>query len=90
MITTTEGEASRMLTIEYNVRDLVYAIDPPDNDAVARLIVASVAPQTWSHAGGPATLKSAEDGGALDIKQTFRVHVQIDRLLSDIRLFGKL
>ena len=78
-----------MLTLEYNVRDLVYAIEPPDNELVRRIIVTSVAPASWSQAGGPATLEAAEDGGALKIKQTFRTHLQIDRLITDLRLFGR-
>jgi SLA1 homology domain 1, SHD1 len=89
VITTPTGEASRLLTIEYNVRDLVYAIEPPDNELVRRIILTSVAPAAWSHAGGPGSLSAAEDGGALKIKQTFRIHLQIDRLIDDIRLFGR-
>ena len=89
VITTPAGEASRLLTIEYNVRDLVYAIEPPDNELVRRIILTSVAPATWSQVGGPGSLAAAEDGGALDVKQTFRIHLRIDRLLGDIRLFGR-
>ncbi len=89
VITTPAGEASRLLTIEYNVRDLVYALEPPDNELVRRIILTSVAPATWSQVGGPGSLSAAEDGGALDVKQTFRIHLQIDRLLGDIRLFGR-
>ena len=89
VITTPAGEASRMLTIEYNVRDLVYAFEPPDNDLVRRIVLTNVAPASWSHAGGPGTLSAAEDGGALMIKQTFRIHLQIGRLIDEIKLFQR-
>jgi hypothetical protein len=88
VITTPEGEAGRLLTIEYNVRDLVYAV-PGESDVVANLVLAMVTPQAWSQVGGPATLKPAEDGGVLEIKHSFRAHLEVDRLLAGLRRFGK-
>ena len=87
-VTTPEAENRRAISVEYNVRDLIYAI-PGDSDVLTPMVLTHVTPQMWSQVGGPATLKPAEDGGTLTIKHTFQGHLQVDRLINDLRLFGK-
>jgi hypothetical protein len=88
VITTPESEAAHMLTITYNIRDLSFAIDG-DSDRVIRMIARHVAPASWDFAGGPAKLTPSEDGGTVQVRQTFQGHVEADRLLDQLRSFEK-
>ena len=54
------------------------------------MVLTHVTPQMWSQVGDAGrTLNPAEDGGTLTIKHTFQGHLQVDRLINDLRLFGK-
>ena len=88
VITTPESEAAHMLTITYNIRDLSFAVDG-DSDRVIQMIAKHVAPASWDFAGGPAKLTPSEEGGTVQVRQTFQGHVEADRLLDQLRSFEK-
>jgi hypothetical protein len=78
----------------YPVRDLVtqrvsggkddryYAAD---YDALIDVITTTIAPESWSDVGGPASIREFDNSAALVVSQTRRVHRQIEQLLATLR-----
>lgn len=87
VITNTEEAGARMLTRIYDVRGL--GIDParpgeaPDIEAIADLIANSVAPTTWDHVGGPATIDVVKE--TLVVQHHSEIHEEIELLLAALR-----
>lgn len=93
VITTPEEAETDLETRVFPVRDLADAADAQDplvgrTDGYQRLmnaIAMTVAPDTWSEVGGPASMASLPEAGVVAISQTMHVHAQIEDLLASLR-----
>ena len=86
IITTREAAEKKLIPSIYNVRDLSFR---GDLEPLMEVLLASVAPDSWDENGGPAALGTGPAAGTLAIAQTVQVHLEIDRLLRDLRKLGK-
>lgn len=96
LFVTTKAEAeSLLITRAYPVFDLVTA--PPDSPASRRAldftslidnITTTIAPTTWDDVGGPGTIQSFTNSGALVISQTTEIHEEIAEYLRALREVG--
>jgi beta-lactamase regulating signal transducer with metallopeptidase domain len=92
-VTTVKSARGKLLQKTYSVADLVVPIENAPNrekpqtieGQLIRLIVSTIAPATWSEAGGPGTIDYFPLGMALVINQTADVHEQVTDLLEALR-----
>jgi hypothetical protein len=93
MITTEEHAADSMTVRVYPTEDFVYDNGRPRGGAVSwadyspliDLITSCVSPDTWEENGsGHGQIKKIKPG-ILIVTQEYRVHVEIEKLLSDLR-----
>lgn len=89
LITTQEAAAANLVTRVYDVNDLVVqkgSDKPADFDELIEVVESSVAPQSWSSASGPATIRPfSTNGGRLVVSQTPQAHYEIARLIEDLQ-----
>ncbi|NQT39123.1 MAG: hypothetical protein HQ581_16610 [Planctomycetes bacterium] len=93
LITTREREGSFMLTTKvHEVADLVMRRDEQDRtvadyDSLENLITTTVRLESWEDVGGPGTMRHQRYRNAetLAVRQTARIHEEIEKLLADIR-----
>jgi hypothetical protein len=84
VITTPEAAEQALMTVDYNVRDLLVATG--GNVApLMKVIFSTIAPASWDEVGGRGSLAPVPGAGNLRVRQTFQVHRQIERLLNDLR-----
>ena len=91
LMITTPSEA--MTTKVYDVGDIVQMIEvseeavAPDFDSLIGLITGTIHPTSWDEIGGPGTVGAFEgaDVNALVVSASTETHLEIERLLSDIR-----
>jgi hypothetical protein len=81
-ITTGEGDETRLLQVNYEVRDLVMMVRG-DVDSLLEILTGTVAPASWDRVGGPGSIQVGANG--LLVRQTFQNHRRIQRLLDDLR-----
>jgi len=86
IVTTEESAEMKLIRIVYNVQDL--AITGKFSPLIEVLMV-SLVPYSWDVSGGPATLRAGPAAGTLAISQTVQVHLEIDRLLKNLRQLGR-
>ena len=86
IVTTREAAEKKLIPSIYNVRDLSFR---GDLEPLMEVLLASVAPDSWDENGGLAALGAGPAAGTLAIAQTVQVHLEIDRLLRDLRKLGK-
>lgn len=93
LITTRDAAEQMMLTRIYDVGDLVTfrtvrGQTCQDFDSLIAAITSSIEPESWEEVGGAGAIAPLEYRGAkaVVIRQTFQVHEQIRRLLSDLRI----
>ena len=67
----------------YNVGDLVDGPDPAQSAKLVEMITTSIDPASWAPSGTIGSIQ--EFRGALTIRQTFRNHVEIEKLLQNLR-----
>lgn len=79
LITTFQGASSRLITINYDVRDVTRG----DFDTLIDGITSTVAPSSWQDVGGPG--KIAVVNGNLAIMQTAQTHRILETWLADLR-----
>jgi hypothetical protein len=82
-ITTEEENETRLTQVTYDVRDLLTVIRG-NIDLMLTILTNTVAPKTWNEVGGAGSVTVVPGGGLL-VKQTFRNHRRIQRLLDDLR-----
>ena len=80
LITSPEAAGSRLITINYDVRDLTAG---GDFDSLIEAITSTVHPASWQDVGGPGDIDVAD--GGLVIKQTVEVQRIIETWLADVR-----
>ncbi|MEN6407703.1 MAG: serpin family protein [Thermoguttaceae bacterium] len=90
LLITTSEDADQMQTVRvYDVADLVDAPGrkEPNFGGLIDVITTSVAPTTWDTVGGPGSIASFEAAGikSFIVLQTDQGHVEIERLLADLR-----
>ncbi len=83
VVTTPEAARGRLVTATYQVADLVGGDTMAD--ALIRLIVRTVAPESWDERGGSGTIEYFRLGTALVVKQTPDVQEQIADFLAALR-----
>jgi hypothetical protein len=77
-------QGDRALTsVSYDARDLA-AIDRRPA-ALVKMIQSNIAPTRWAAVGGPGTIAAGAGGAVLEVRQTFRVHQQVEQLLAGLR-----
>lgn len=97
LLITTMTEAENMLMVKvYPVSDLAKTAGgaprggrerPNDYQLLADVIRTNIASDSWqcAHQRGPGTISEYPHCGALVVAQTWQIHRQIERLLSDLR-----
>ena len=80
LITTPEVATKRLITIDYEARDLAPA---NDSDSIIKALTSTVQPSSWEGVGGPGKITAAD--GALHIAQSVQVHRTIETWLADLR-----
>ncbi|MBC7852329.1 MAG: hypothetical protein IAF94_02745 [Pirellulaceae bacterium] len=80
LITLPAVAKGRLITINYDVRDLAPTADPK---ALSQALTRTVQPVSWAGTKGPGTFTAAE--GELSITQTVQVHRLIETWLADLR-----
>ncbi len=91
IVVTTESRAKELVTVRvYPVYDLVAAKDTAGNvaydfDQLIEVIASTVAPTTWSEAGGSGSLSPFTPSCGLVVAQTREVHDRIAGLLAGLR-----
>ena len=92
LITTAEKAESHLVTVVYDVADLVTCRDEKgdlweDYDSLIETITSTLKPTTWDCVGGPGSIASGTFNSAkvLVISQTDAVHDQVAGLLKKIR-----
>jgi len=96
VITTPDRAESMVTTKVYPVTDLVVQRDRfgrvgVDADGLIGQITSTVAPTTWSDAGGPGSVWARQVGGVvlLSVAQSYEVHQEVQDLLAKLRDAGK-
>lgn len=84
-ITSEEVAKDRQVTLPYNVGDLLDA--DYDGDALLTFIEEVIAPDTWSSMGGSGTANVL--GDVLFVRQTDRLHREVQGLLAALRKHGR-
>jgi hypothetical protein len=79
-VTVPKIAAANDLTITYDMHDLV---PPSDNDTLVRALQRTIRPATWDSAGGAGKITPAEE--TLKIKQSVKIHREIETWLADLR-----
>jgi hypothetical protein len=85
-ITTPEAADRVMVAVEYDLHDL-RGLAPADATILADVLQNMVDPPTWADNGGEGTVVPLRS--AIQVRQTYRVHRQIEQLLADLRQTGK-
>lgn len=96
LLITTMTEAENMLTEKvYPVSDLAKSTGAPrggrerpnDYQLLADVIRTNIASDSWqcAHQSGPGTISAYPNCGALIVAQTWPIHREIERLLTDLR-----
>lgn len=87
-----DGRRGNMKTATYSVADLVIPVNQPtrkevktQEETLMRLIVSTVAPRTWSGAGGPGSIDYFPLTMTLVVNQTPDVQEQVADLLESLR-----
>jgi hypothetical protein len=80
LITTPVVAKNRLITINYDVRDLAPTADPK---TLSKSVTSTVQPVSWTHTKGLGTITATD--GELSIKQTVQVHRTIETWLADLR-----
>lgn len=89
LITTPEeAEGKYLMQVTYEVRDMMMALQG-DMDSLVEVITSTIMPASWSGVGGPGEIAPAAGGAALNVKQSFRAHRQLERLFSALRQVGR-
>ena len=84
LLITTWGEAEKkLLTIKYDIRDLVIA-SGGDPDLLEEVIIEHIFPNTWKNVGGYGQIANVGPG-TLAIQHNFRAHRRINHLLTQLR-----
>ncbi len=83
IITTAEVAETKLTTKVYRVADLVMHQGRRDDHTLLELIMATISRETWSEAGGPASVNAFRD--TFVITQTNAEHEQIAHLLQALR-----
>jgi serpin B len=92
---TTESEADQHLTvIIYDVADLGTADGDEtsvDFESLTDLVTTTIAPHSWDTVGGPGSIAPFSCAGVsvLAVSQTWPVHLQIGKLLTNLRTVKK-
>jgi len=84
-VTTHDAAEGKLLTRIYSLAGTGF---PQNNfDHAISLIQATMSPDTWESLGGPSTMSPMEngDGGSLVVATTYKVHHEIEELLSKLR-----
>ena len=89
VITTPEEAEARLETRVYPVRDLVlvYSQRPADAyyEGLMQVITSVIQPDSWDEVGGPGAIEAEVASLSLVISQTWRVHRQLEHLLTTLR-----
>lgn len=90
MITSKLTADNELINQVYPVADLVWTPDstnkePIDYDTLIELLEQTVAPNSWSSVGGPATIRPFSGNLSLAINQTQAVHEEIVNVLDSLR-----
>lgn len=84
VITSREAADQLLTTGQYAVRDLLHADYPSQSmDDLIRVVMTSVAPDTWEDTGGPGTICAYQ--GILIVRQTDHAHEEIVNLIRGLR-----
>ena len=96
LITTPEEEERLLITRTYEVGDLISfqtkdGEDWTDYDGLIEVITTTIQPETWDDVGGAGSIEAAPFGNAemIVVAQTYRIHKDIEQLLTDLRSFSK-
>ena len=86
---TTRGEV-RSYSLREMPERLLFPQDPAempilDPNGVESLVLETVSPMSWQSMGGTGTTMTNTDTGQLDVHATPDVHLQVDRLLNELR-----
>ena len=92
ILTTPEREDDLMFARAYDVSDLPAFRDRsgkgvPDFAAIIDIIQSTVYPTTWDEVGGPGSIAKIDQGRlqAISISQTWKIHLQVEQLLVELR-----
>jgi hypothetical protein len=81
LITTPEEEEKNLAPVSYPAADLAVG---GSLDLLIEVITSSIAPISWNSVGGPGSIGGGIRG-TLDVRQTYRNHMKIERLLAALR-----
>ena len=81
VITTAQRAQEELATKVYPIADLSLR----GSDSLIQIITSTIAPQTWDEAGGSGSITLGPRSDRLVIRQTYRVHRQVRRLLTTLR-----
>jgi len=97
VISTPAAIQSMQFTKVYDITELATVSDGQgktweEPDALADLITSTIAPESWTSAGGRGTIQLVSTGTArlLVVSQDYRTQRQIERLLSELQAAVKL
>lgn len=89
LITSPDIADNHLLTITYDVTDLVVVAEgeEPDFDSLIDMITKTIKPTTWDGVGGTGSVQPYQSVGitAIVVSQTEDVHEQLAQVLADLR-----
>jgi hypothetical protein len=83
-ITTPEAARRRLVLANYDIRGLGFG-PRVDASEVIDVVQATIEPASWSDAGGAGTVERLPQASLIQVRQTYRVHRQIEQLFDDLR-----
>jgi hypothetical protein len=86
IVTTREVARKTLIARVYDVRDLSFR---GDLEPLRDVLLMSLAPDSWNENGGAASMRAGPAAGTIAVVQTMHVHLEIDRLLKNLRQLGK-
>jgi len=87
------GEDARIVTVNYQVADLVLPLDAAgtptgttaDFESLLDVITTTIDPGSWKAVGGPGSIREIYSNLSLEITQTRRGHEKISKMLLELR-----
>lgn len=88
MITTHDVAEDMLTVVGYDVRDMGPLLRG-NVDVLLAVIYSTITPTSWVRLGGTGSIEPDPRTGKLQIRHTVQRHIEIDKLLGDLRQVGK-